>query len=240
MGRFAMTCPQCGTGALPIRAHELYRTVMEHAYSQGEFEIYRGLLNRLHAEKIVSVFSPHRTLFQFPDMELLHSSYAGAQFVRVFGNSMVAPRVHFARNVIAAARAEDQLAVIQRLDSGDHTTVAADVSQNKEYTASGSIVEEQLENREIMLRTSVETPQFLVLRDTFLHGWNVHINGNQVPINRVDVLFRGVEVPAGEQEIVFRYEPEWLIPARALFAGGMITLVSLSAWARAGRAPRPA
>ncbi len=40
------------------------------------------------------------------------------------------------------------------------------------------------------------------------HGWTATIDGKQVPIARVNYALRGIKVPAGEHEIVFKFEPQ--------------------------------
>ena len=47
----------------------------------------------------------------------------------------------------------------------------------------------------------------LALHDTWYPGWVAEIDGKRAPILRADVLFRGVEVPAGRHRVVFRYAP---------------------------------
>jgi hypothetical protein len=47
----------------------------------------------------------------------------------------------------------------------------------------------------------------LVLHDTYYPGWVAEIDGRAAPILRADVLFRGVEMPAGRHRIVFRFAP---------------------------------
>ena len=47
----------------------------------------------------------------------------------------------------------------------------------------------------------------LALHETWYPGWVAEIDDKRVPILRADVLFRGVEVPAGRHRVVFRYEP---------------------------------
>ncbi len=48
----------------------------------------------------------------------------------------------------------------------------------------------------------------LVLSDTYYPGWNVTVNGRPARIDEVNYLFRGVHVPAGEDRIVFTYDPQ--------------------------------
>jgi hypothetical protein len=57
----------------------------------------------------------------------------------------------------------------------------------------------------------------LALHDTYYPGWIAEIDGKPTRILRADVLFRGVEVPAGRRRIVFRYQPfSWQNLADAL------------------------
>jgi hypothetical protein len=47
----------------------------------------------------------------------------------------------------------------------------------------------------------------LVLSDTYYPGWRVTVNGRPARINEVDFLLRGVAVSAGNDHIVFTYDP---------------------------------
>jgi hypothetical protein len=47
----------------------------------------------------------------------------------------------------------------------------------------------------------------LALHETWYPGWIAEVGGRRVPILRADVLFRGVEVPAGRHRVVFRFAP---------------------------------
>ncbi len=47
----------------------------------------------------------------------------------------------------------------------------------------------------------------LALHDPYYPGWVAEIDGRPAPILRADVLFRGVEMPAGRHRVVFRFAP---------------------------------
>jgi uncharacterized membrane protein YfhO len=53
------------------------------------------------------------------------------------------------------------------------------------------------------------------------------VNGENIPVERADVMFRAVQVPAGQSEVVFEYRPAWLLPA--LLVGGGAWLLTLIA-----------
>jgi hypothetical protein len=47
----------------------------------------------------------------------------------------------------------------------------------------------------------------LVLHESYYPGWVAEVDGQLVPVRRIHLLFRGVEVPAGSHRVVFRFAP---------------------------------
>lgn len=64
---------------------------------------------------------------------------------------------------------------------------------------------------------AVETraPAVLTLHDLWYPGWEAEVDGVRRPILRADILFRGVEIPAGARKVVFTYRPFSLENLRA-------------------------
>ena len=59
----------------------------------------------------------------------------------------------------------------------------------------------------VELVTASAAGGLLVLHDIYYPGWVAEVDGKSVPIRRTDMLFRGIEVPAGNHHITFRFVP---------------------------------
>lgn len=59
----------------------------------------------------------------------------------------------------------------------------------------------------VRLVAETEVAGILVLHDLDYPGWTVWVNDERRPLLRANVLFRGVELPPGRHDVVFRFEP---------------------------------
>ena len=123
------------------------------------------------------------------------------------------PRLKFLRRIqVADADA------VERRRAAAREPVARPRADRRRYAAVGSyagamasagsarIVSWRADRIEI----EVDSPMLggmLALHDTWYPGWIAEIDGGACPILRADVLFRGVEVPAGRHRVVFRFAP---------------------------------
>jgi hypothetical protein len=77
------------------------------------------------------------------------------------------------------------------------------------------------EPERVVVRARTAQPGLVVLPDTYYPGWRADVDGREVPVERVDYLFRGVRVATGVHTVVLRYEPlSWRI-------GWVVSLISL-------------
>ena len=78
----------------------------------------------------------------------------------------------------------------------------------------------------VVIRTRNEQPGFLVLKDAYYPGWQAEVNGEPVEIYPTNVLFRGVPVPAGENEVIFTHRPHtWQTGLLVSLAGALLWLL---------------
>ncbi|HVU12507.1 MAG TPA: YfhO family protein [Phototrophicaceae bacterium] len=78
---------------------------------------------------------------------------------------------------------------------------------------------------QVSISVGAENPAYLVLTDAYYPGWKATVNGVDTPVERADVMFRAVQVPEGDSDVVFEYRPAWL--PLALIIGGVGWLIAL-------------
>ena len=87
----------------------------------------------------------------------------------------------------------------------------------------------------VVVEARADRPGLLVLTDVHFPGWTAEVDGEEVPVERVNYLLRGVALPAGEHRVEFRYEPAswrvgWIASLVALLA--LIAVVAVSTASR--------
>ncbi|MDY0039660.1 MAG: YfhO family protein, partial [Desulforhabdus sp.] len=80
-------------------------------------------------------------------------------------------------------------------------------------------------NTRVKLRTSANSPSFLVLSDVNYPGWRVTIDGKKEHLYQANYVSRGVIVPAGEHEIVFRFRPTMFYFGLAISAFSAVSIL---------------
>lgn len=73
----------------------------------------------------------------------------------------------------------------------------------------------------VTVTVEAENSGWLVLADTDYPGWTATIDGQPAEIQRANLAFRAVEVPAGAREVRFEYRPGWLLP------GALVSVIAL-------------
>lgn len=76
------------------------------------------------------------------------------------------------------------------------------------------------QNEELKYQSGAASPQFAVFSEIYYpNGWKAYIDGEEVPIIRVNYMLRGLLIPEGNHEIIFKFA------SRAFEIGDTITLV---------------
>ena len=81
----------------------------------------------------------------------------------------------------------------------------------------------------VALAVSAPGRAFVVLADAWLPGWSATLDGRPLALHRVDHVFRGVAVPAGDHEVRFAYVPPGWKAGVALAWGGWVAWIAAAA-----------
>jgi hypothetical protein len=139
------------------------------------------------------------------------------------------PRFFLVPNV---ARAEGMADAVGQLGSRafDPAKTAVVERGTAEHFPSGADgVVRVVEYSPSLVRLEVESaqPRYLVTSEVNYPGWRAWIDGREVPISMTNVAFRGLAVPEGKHEVVFRFWPRILLWSAAVSALACLALAWL-------------
>jgi hypothetical protein len=85
------------------------------------------------------------------------------------------------------------------------------------------------EPNRLAIDVSLQEPETVVVPEQYWSGWRAFLeNGNEIPVKRVEEVFRGVELPAGNHRLTMIYDPPLLkLGAILSLAGTIATLLIL-------------
>jgi len=92
----------------------------------------------------------------------------------------------------------------------------------------------------VTLAAQMATPGLVVLADVWNNGWRAWVDGKPAPILRTNHALRGVEVPAGDHALEFRYQPasaRWGMVLAATAVALLAGLLGRAAWKRRPQPP---
>jgi hypothetical protein len=82
----------------------------------------------------------------------------------------------------------------------------------------------EYEPSEVKLQVESTEARYLVTSEVNYPGWTASIDGHEAPISMTNVAFRGLPVPAGNHEIVFRFWPRILMWSASMSAIACLVL----------------
>lgn len=171
-----------------------------------------------------------------------HFSRVHSGDVKIYANLDLAPRAYVVTQTVAAGDTAQAIELLQaQLAAGPGAAPAVVVECMPAVTQTvpvGAAVPTALIERytaeEVVVRTQGDQGGVLVLSDAFYPGWQAEVDGQPAPICPANVLFRGVPLPAGEHQVVFRYQPSGWRSGWMAAAAGWLAILILGAVAGRG------
>ena len=158
--------------------------------------------------------------------------------VKIYENSTVLPRAFLVSEVLTAANDAEAIAVMQGETFNPEKTIVVVEDRGKERQRDGeknpsippslspSIVFYSPE--QVVIDVTAARDGYLVLTDAYYPGWVATVDGQPANIERADILFRSVKIPAGQHRVEFRYQPQSFALGAAVSIGTTVLLVA--AW----------
>ncbi|MCC6286982.1 MAG: YfhO family protein [Chitinophagaceae bacterium] len=98
------------------------------------------------------------------------------------------------------------------------------------YDSAATIKLESYDNDEIKYRSNSSSPQFAVFSEVYYPaGWNAYLDGKKVEYAKVNYVLRGMPVPAGKHEIIFKFEPaSYSTGQKLIYFGNILFYLALA------------
>lgn len=164
------------------------------------------------------------------------------------------PRVYLSRRVIGVPEGQ-QLSILNGLAArprlagalpvvaapGAFASVGMDVGTTLRGSAApagpgGRVGAWQRGLNQITVRVTTTQPSVVVMGEAWYPGWRAWVNGRAAALERVNFMFRGVQVPRGESQVCVVYEPETLRFALFLsLCGSTLCGAAAAAWRDKGQ-----
>lgn len=153
---------------------------------------------------------------------------------RVYANDGALPRAM----VVGARRKVDDAFAALTDDGFDaqKEVIVEDGAAGGEPSVAGTARITELEGTRLVVEAAATRAGTLVVTDAWARGWTARVDGKPVDVERVDYLFRGVELPAGTHRVEFQYRPlSWRVGSIT----SVLALLALVAVLAVRRAPAP-
>jgi uncharacterized membrane protein YfhO len=137
-------------------------------------------------------------------------------------NDSALGNVWFVKNIRFVKDAAEEMRALDNFHPKD-TAVVQEVFKSKmnnipsTLNSEGSIQLVKNDNDLVTYKSSSAANQFAVFSEIYYDaGWKAFIDGKETPIIKTNYVLRGLPLPAGNHEILFRFEPQGYKTGRTL------------------------
>ena len=175
---------------------------LRQAFLQGGNEMAKSLLpsmnvtNMLNAKYIIGAVN-----------------LKGGQSLTFIENPYALGNAWFVNEIEWVDSANDEIMALKDLNSRDKVVIRSDYQKQFDQadfnrSANSSIQLTSYSPNELRYRFNAPQDQLAVFSEIYYEsGWNAYVNGEKLPYFKANYILRGMIVPKGEGEIVFKFEP---------------------------------
>ncbi|WP_422359483.1 YfhO family protein [Reichenbachiella sp.] len=198
---------------------------------------YHGAKMRRYQDLIEEAISPETSMLidglqkgvpafdQIDVLNMLNTKYflAGTTANAVIPNPAANGNAWFVSDVVEVTSADEEMEKVNSMDTKSTAVIDGskfDLSQTS-YGANGTIALEDYKPNRLTYISDNSENGFAVFSEIYYeNGWVARIDGNEVPIHRVNYVLRGLEVPSGKHQIEFEFRP------KSYYTGNVISGIS--------------
>ena len=146
------------------------------------------------------------------DMSVAFAYAAGVLYIRIFDGE----KYVFPLPILLTDNADAEMAALDTFDPAYTAVVDRRFAELIDDTAvthteGDNIVLTSYKPNELRYKSSATQPRVAVFSEIYFPwGWQVTIDGKEVKEARANYVLRALNIPAGEHEIVFRFDPQSL------------------------------
>lgn len=190
----------------------------------------------------------NQALLSYASVGYLYYSYDGESEDSLEDNAIVidnmvieelqeySARAFVATDIMATESLEESLELMSEEYLANTAFVTTDIYEKYDFDME---IEENVEINQVLsyedmddeVHITVETTgnNMLVLTDYYYDGWSAYIDGEEVDIEKVNYLFRGVYLEeAGTYEIVFKYLPTSVVVEWEIYAVMVVVMILIA------------
>lgn len=147
-------------------------------------------------------------------------------------NSSAAGNCWFVSSYRLVANPDEELAMVNSFDPAKEAIIDQRFSgfvENTDlnYDPEATIQLESYKPNELIYKYKTNTEQIALFSEIYYpEGWNAYLDGKMIDHFRVNYVLRAIVAPAGDHELVFRFEPEsYMIGNRVSMAGSLLLII---------------
>ncbi|MEO6914444.1 MAG: hypothetical protein ABI151_01370, partial [Chitinophagaceae bacterium] len=185
-------------------------------YSPAKLALYQDIIQRQLSNGNMETFNMLNTKY-FITANQTNGQPEARKNPGALGNAWFVKNIRFAEN------ADDEMNILNTLQVKDSAVIdkrfKSQITIMPQADSSAFIRMTENLNDKIDYESVSSKPGFAVFSEIYYpHGWDVFLDGKKTDYVRVDYLLRGMQIPAGNHKIEFRFEP------RSVILGDKITM----------------
>lgn len=122
---------------------------------------------------------------------------------KIFKNQNYHPRTFFVKKLVVAKDKKERINEIFKQDLSEFAVVEEEVYDSSALSIGSAEIIKYNEN-EVIIKTENQGTGFLVLSDAYYPTWRAFMDGREQKIYKTNHAFRGVVVPSGSHELLFK------------------------------------